>query len=438
MRLKILEECSDTEIKYCSGGNSKQLSFMQQEEEDMNKAMAMSLNLPGQENGVTDASGQHFGPARQTHYDTSQWAMSISGPRAQEILQNPDPELRKREPGRPAFLKPALGKHLLPPLLTILHAIPMTREAFLMREYMIPDYGQNSEWWDGVSVETPKVVEVDRGYDQDPNWDEILVEAQRLMAFLDHTDRAYGSAEALVNISWVREREDAVSGFLELWRGTAARLPGNKELRDSFVWRVLTEGEVKDYPIIDFVNLYSSQSNPYYTIYDALDESLWSAFRATDADATQVEQIPKVLIFRLHVVSQPAISHGIKIPSIWYADRYLKENAGATRQMRMEKESFENEIRKLKESQARLTEFSLPTGTVSGNTLLTLVKSFLDERECPDLEDGHMSKLIDVDSIDPAPSDSGHRELAEEVSNMMTRITRKIESTSLHNYNLNY
>ena len=392
----------------------------------------MSLNLPGQETGVTDASGQHFGPARQTHYNMSQWAMSISGPRAQEILQNPEPELRKRDPGRPAFLKPALGKHLLPPLLTILHAIPMTREAFLLREYIILDYGQNSEWWDGISIESPKVVELDRGYDQDPDWDDILIEAQRLMAFLDHTDRAYGSAEALANIKWIREREDPVKGFLELWRGTAARLLGNEELRDSFSWAVLTEGEVKDYPVIDCANLNSSQSNPYYTIYDALDDSLWSAFRATDTDAAQIERVPEVLIFRLHCICTPAVSHGIKVPSTWYADRYLKENADLARKMRLEKEFFENDIRKLKEALGRLTEISSPVSTLNGNALLTLASTYLEEDESSVLEDETLPNMIDASSVDLKSSNPSHTEFAEEIRNIMTRVTQKIESMSPH------
>ena len=389
----------------------------------------MSLNLPGQETGVTDASGQHFGPARQAHYDTSQWAMSLSGPRAQEILHNPVPELRKRVFGQPAFLKPALGKHVLPPLLTILHAIPMAREAFLFRVHSISDYGHNSEWWDGVTIEIPKVVELDKTYDPDPDWDEILVEAQRLMAFLDHTDRAYGSAEALLDISWIKERENPVTGFLDLWRGIAARYPENGELRDVFCWIVQTDGELKEYPIIDITNHSTTQSNPYYTIYNALDDSLWSAFRAADTDEAQIERVPEVLIFKLHVISPP---HGIKVPSVWYADRYLKENANAVRQMRLEKESYEDAISKLKEAQTQLTDFSSSTGTLNGNALLGLAKIYLEANEASDLEIENASKLIDIDSIETSSSTPNRINLAEEMSSIVARVTAKTESIRPH------
>ena len=414
-------------MKINPGGNSKQLSVAEREEEDINKAMAMSLNLPGQETGVTDVSGQHFGPARQLHYDTSQWAMSLSGPRAQEILHNPAPELRKRELDQPAFLKPALGKHVLPPLLTILHAIPMAREAFLFRAHSIPDYGQNSDWWDGVAIEIPKVLELDKSYEQDPDWDEILVEAQRLMAFLDETDRAYGSAEALLNMSWIKEREDPVAGFLELWRDAAAHYPQNEELRDVFCWNIQTEGELKEFPVIDITSHSNIQSNPYYTLYSALDDSLWSAFRATDTDETQIERIPEVLIFKLHVISPP---HGIKVPLVWYADRYLKENVRAVRQMRLEKESYEDTINKLKAVQGQLTDFSSPSGTLDSNVLLGLAKIYLEEEEVSDLEIEEASKLIDVTSMEALSSTSGCIELAKEMSNIVTRVTAKIEGMS--------
>ena len=393
----------------------------------MNKAMAMSLNLPEQETGVTDASGQHFGPATQAHYETSQWAISVSGPRAQEILHNPMPELRKREFGQPAFLKPALGKHVLPPLLTILHAIPMAREAFLFRAYNLPDYGENSDWWDGVTIEIPKVVQLEEGYDQDPDWDEILVEAQRLMAFLDQTDRAYGSVEALLNNGWIKEREDPVTGFLELWRGVAGRFAGNEELQDVFSWTVLTEGELREFPVIDITNQSAAQSNPHYSIYNALDDGLWSAFRATDDDEAQIERVPEVLIFKLHLISPPP---GIRIPSVWYADRYLRENADAVREMRRERESYEHTINKIAAAQSKLADFPRPSGALNGTALLGLARSYLEEDEASDLEIKKASKLVDVDSMEYSPSGPDCIELAEEMGNIVARVITKIEGMS--------
>src|SRR5436305_263481 len=98
-----------------------------------------------QEIGVTNASGQHFRRATQEDYPVDQWALT----RTSEILSDPEPIDRKREGDAPAFLKPTVSEHYLAPLITILHAIPIAREALLETSILLPSYGQNDEWWNG-------------------------------------------------------------------------------------------------------------------------------------------------------------------------------------------------------------------------------------------------------------------------------------------------
>ena len=111
---------------------------------------------PGQEMGVTyQNSNQQFRPATQDYYEQDKWAMTISESRTQEIILNPEAPDRRRRPGTPAFFKPSSSTRTLPALMKILHEIPMGREALLNRSVTLPDYGRESDWWDGTPVQGP-------------------------------------------------------------------------------------------------------------------------------------------------------------------------------------------------------------------------------------------------------------------------------------------
>ncbi|MCJ1393825.1 hypothetical protein MMC18_006701 [Xylographa bjoerkii] len=340
-------------------GQNQQLTSAEQEHQNFQKALAMSISetMPGQEVGVTDASGAHFGPATEAYYDNDKWAMTAARTHAQEILENPDPQYRMREKGVPAFLKPSPAGHYIPALVTILHAIPLAREALLSREYVLSDYGKSDEWWDGLPIESPRIFNLDHTIDE-PDREEIVFEFQRLMAFLDETERAYGSADVLVNVDGVRQAHssDIEARVLQVWSESVARAMPDYEMRTVFETSACKDLNDRTIFALDLPvdNVFSDSGS---TLYDALDDAIWTGFKASDDEEIYLEKVPDVLVIKAHRSGGRGTWLGVKIPATWYADRYLKESLAATKEMRLMKESFTSEINKIEHSQTNLAKF---------------------------------------------------------------------------------
>lgn len=189
-----------------------------QEEDDMQRALRESaqeagLSITPQEAGILDLSTAtpHFGPANRPDYDQDNWAMVPVGPLKAKLSNAPTPSQRKRAPEAPAFIvqgSSTVGNHALGGLLTILHEIPLARNILLQCGSPAASYGFNSEWWNGQEILPPEVLRQmhsdegqwgDNGDDAapKPNFEE---EIHRLMAFLDSTERSYGTVNTLTNL----------------------------------------------------------------------------------------------------------------------------------------------------------------------------------------------------------------------------------------------
>jgi hypothetical protein len=190
------------------------MSYADHADNELQQALAASAaeySQNAQESGVTNTNQVHFGPATRTEYETANWAMVPMGKSAvREILNDPEPAERKRDitSGTPAFLKPSTENNRLGALITIYSQIPLIREIFLPRagQDTAPNYGSDKEWWTGKAIDIPQVF----GEDVTPP-SEVAMELQRLMAFLEKTERSYGSAEALANLSDVQRELSARS-----------------------------------------------------------------------------------------------------------------------------------------------------------------------------------------------------------------------------------
>lgn len=121
------------------------MTLAEQEERELQEAVAMSLNqnLGHQEMGITSSNQSNFGKATRDHYDEGAWAMTLFNSSAQEIIISPDPADRRRVADEPAFLRPSQDNLYLGGLLTILHSIPLAREALLLRNKVLPKYGHD-------------------------------------------------------------------------------------------------------------------------------------------------------------------------------------------------------------------------------------------------------------------------------------------------------
>lgn len=181
-------------------------------DQDMVRALRESAQeaglQSGQESGVVgNASAPYFGPAMRSTYDHADWAMVPVAPAdmTSNVLPASD---RKRKTDAPAFLVQhpnTVGNHRLGGLITILHQIPLARNILLRSGTPSDAYGYDNEWWKGKGITPPQSAQpqtptsdVEWGSDDGkPGFEEEL---HRLMAFLDSTERSYGSTSVLTEL----------------------------------------------------------------------------------------------------------------------------------------------------------------------------------------------------------------------------------------------
>ncbi|KAG9196032.1 hypothetical protein G6011_01153 [Alternaria panax] len=280
-------------------------------------------SIEGQETGVT-GSNTNFGPAMRDNYDTSQWALV---PTATEIIADPIPGQRRREDGEPAILKPSSNFNYLPNLIPILHSIPLFRNALLSPGILKDDYWQGDEWWKGNPQPASRILDDNVRLSASYNL-EILHEAQRLMAFLDSTDRIYGSVNGLLESeawrelpSTVEDPDDDLLKFLVLWGFAFESHMPNAELNGTLRSTVDVAGSTVESFVLDAVVTRDS-SRPDFSLYDVLDDSLFSSAVAS----AHIREPSNVLILRLSSSNTEASDLGVRIPATLYIDRYLQQN----------------------------------------------------------------------------------------------------------------
>jgi hypothetical protein len=299
----------------------------------------------GQESGVIGGTSPYFGPATKEHYDTNQWAL-VPTTTTTELYPDPVPSERKREYGGPAILKPLPSGDYLPALLTILHSVPLFRNFFLAPQRTLNDYGVNAEWWKGASWPTAQTVEYGSQGVTHGGLD-LIHECQRLMAFLDSTDRAYGSVDALLNLEEFSKGAESLSApsdseflkFLMVWaRAYEENIPSST-LNGVLRSQVNANGRIHESWYLDATAIHHNPAQQP-TIYDVLDHHLFSP----PADTAFVTEISNVLILKLNRSDRNTTSLDVKIPSTLYADRYLEKNASKVKEMLQEIKSYEDQI----------------------------------------------------------------------------------------------
>ena len=347
----------------------------------------MSLNdsqkFPGQESGITYGN-QHFGPARNEHYDNSQWAMTISEPHTQEILLSPDPPDRERMAGTPAFLKPSSTNPILPVLLKILHEIPIAREALLNRNYTLSDYGREPDWWDGTPIKALRVVNIDENK-QSPASDDLIYETQRLMAFLDLTDRAYGSVDAHARMQTAFSSSDGpAADFYTAWFKATEASTNDSSLASIFSSRGCQRpiGETEPTTKKDFASLQVdvdiATAGQDKSLYDAIDELIWTGFGSGE---TYLDRLADV--FTMEVTNKVSGNSGlgVSIPPIWYADRYLESAIPEAKKMMARKEAIAAHSSDADDVQKKMLSYTNPNNGIelSAMDLVTKTAEYLQQ-----------------------------------------------------------
>ena len=396
-------------------GEIKVMSTAEREDDELQRALALSMGDEGeQETGIAPVEAPHFGPANREYYDSKKWGIVAPRTQAQEIILDPEPADRKRKPGDPAFLRPSLSAMTLGSLITILESIPLAREALLLRDRLLPDYGADKHWWEGSAINVSRVVDIGADH-SDLHWEDILHETQRLMAFLGDTDRAYGSAEVLADLDGVKggTPDRQMVNFLQSWQESARRaVPGNPfdGIFKSQAIKSRTDADVPsediEFSLLDVV-IESSLTDKGMSLYDSLDSIIWADGPDDDSlDETYLVSVADVFIMRLRRQDPNRTGTGLKIPAIWYPDRYLAAWKDFATGLRKKRSDVEKTIRKLDEVESKMTNFALPKSgqAVDPRKLLSISIGYLETafRSASSADAG--------DDVAPKADHSGSRE----------------------------
>lgn len=282
-----------------------------------------------QESGVVGKAGTAgvLRPATQNYYDSASWAL-VPAAKSTEFIPDAslDDQIRKEQPG---FIKPAVGDNHLPALITVLHSIPLIRNTLLAPEISTNNYWRGEDWWKGTASAASIIVNDDTGTGTTAEL-EFLYEVQRLLAFLDASERTYASLEAFLQLdAWAQPRftvPDEVIGndlvkFLMRWSWIYRKHASEPPPESVLCSEVNVNGKVQGSHVleIEMANIDTDFLEP--TLYDYIDEILF-----TEYGSAHITKPSSVLVISL---KPNGSKRNCKIPAILYADRYLEENRAA-------------------------------------------------------------------------------------------------------------
>ncbi|KAF8244775.1 hypothetical protein K440DRAFT_588153 [Wilcoxina mikolae CBS 423.85] len=326
-----------------------------------------------QETGITGThtspTNPNFAPAQENkEYNPSEWALTTTA--TQEVSQEPPPVERKRAPGTPAFLRPSFSSYYLAGALTILHSIPRARESLLARDYTLSNYWYNPKWWTGGKIQTSRVVDLDNPRFSLIDAEEEVAEVQRLMAFLDGTDRAYGCVEILGDLPKVREQEQTAvpATFFKSWDLSLSWVYDSQVYRDMEVFtsvahQIQTDGSDRDQT---FQILETTISQSDLTLYSALDTMVW-----TDEENPVYVDFADVVNFQIKT-DMGVQGTGIDIPAALYLDRYTKPWLESVKDLKEKIAAQKSRIIDLEAKEERLKSFGSMGIEFNTKTLLEI------------------------------------------------------------------
>ncbi|KAM3081481.1 hypothetical protein ACMFMG_004939 [Clarireedia jacksonii] len=402
-------------------------------DKELQQALAASMadaGLPPQQTGVIGTDQVHFGPATRTEYEHGRWDLvPISS--VQEILLDPEPADRQRDAVNqvPAFLKPSVEDHRLGALLTIYHSIPMAKEIFMNRLSQETYYPHEPEWWTGKPISKPicsgredqYLVDEDRRFGQ---------ELQRVMAFLDRTDRSYGSADVIANLPFLAEQaEFAVeSKFFLAWHNYMGSHGSLKHLFSTGVPGVDNEQtqDPKTFAILDLQ--LPNKDSLCGTLYDVADETLWHARDFKLSNSSYLEHIGDIISFRLEGANKWEDQKPVHIPLVWYPDRYLESARKEALDMRIKKAAVEERMKRITERENFLTYYTDKNGKILKVEDIFNLSLKHDQGM---VHDGHPPDDLDGDSEMTQPPKG---DLSAKLSKVMSDINNKLKGIIARSY----
>ncbi|KAH6850738.1 hypothetical protein B0I37DRAFT_120295 [Chaetomium sp. MPI-CAGE-AT-0009] len=338
-------------------------SNRQEEEDQLQRAINESLTASGiqtphafppppppaqQQSGVITNDGEssaHFGPAKRPDYDPKEWAMVPLGKQESDS----DPSLRARTDRMPVLLRcrkdSEWEKHRVGALLMIFGQIPAVRNV-LVESGVAPGYGygNKSDWWRGEAISPPGQPDPDGWINEPPlSWSD---EVHRLMAFLELTERAYGTADSLIRARHpdAQETGDAEKDFFQNFAesGPAEGTHGNRETLISSVEIVSLENFSQQggdrFGLLDLQVSKDSDPMPA-NLYNVLDWLFFVDLRLAreDPSGSRMAWISQPSeVFTCRFQRDDELPAPLEMPETFYLDRYLKSNGEKLRELQMD------------------------------------------------------------------------------------------------------
>ncbi|KAH6626443.1 hypothetical protein B0J18DRAFT_141096 [Chaetomium sp. MPI-SDFR-AT-0129] len=338
-------------------------SNRQEEEDQLQQAINLSLNTSGvqsphpfpppplpvpQQSGVMNSNGEssaYFGPANRPDYDQDQWAMVPLGRQDSDS----DPSLRARKSGAPVFLRCRITseweKHRVGGLMMVFQKIPAVRN-LILRIGITPDYGYGNkgDWWQGEPIGVPLQPE-SNGWDGKiiPSWTD---EIHRLVAFLELSERAYGTADILIRARTptIRDSWDAEKDLFENFTEASLEGPAVPKIEtlvssvSILMLDTLDEQGNDRFALLD-LHVVKDVGPPPENLYHVLDSLFFAELRLAKEDPSAVRmawitQPSDILTFRFQ--GDEGFPRLLEIPETFYIDRYLQENG-----LKLQKIQFE-------------------------------------------------------------------------------------------------
>ncbi|WPH00899.1 Hypothetical protein R9X50_00373300 [Acrodontium crateriforme] len=449
----------------------------QQEYADLQQALNMSRsqNLEDsqhfqQEAGIIGVDGNQtkYGPATRSDYDSGQWAMvptasarQIGGFAASEIVPDVSIEAQKHVPGEPRVLKYVPNGDYLASLITVLHSIPAARESLLMRQNLLPDYGEDEEWWKGHSISLPTIVNLEDGrpVEEDSgqgNDDGLIAEVQRLMAFLDASDRSVASPAALAQTESMKNDTTIYTAsktvaelFLNKWMVAAMQALSTKEHNaddhsfSSVAWfstAINCSGSdgaphLEEVPVID-VKTPPIPEGHKIPLTELLDNLFWGADSTEMVEnENYVTRPADVLIVHLHRGdAYETVSGGeplrVEVPPEMYIDKYLAENSEIMSVVKTRRMQALERIQKLEIIEQRLKTWRLPRAqaAIDSTALLSDTKRRFTALSGSKSESGEYSQMINGDSSTHLVDDTKHLSSSVDIACEIERVIQSINT----------
>jgi hypothetical protein len=356
-------------------GNTLPPTSVEQEDAELQQAIAASVATSNihspqpqpQESGVADADTglPHFGPANRTEYNQNEWAMITLNHDKPE----PDPLRRKREPGVPPFLRcrteNAWEKHRVGAILTILHSIPASRNAFLRFGPPPPQsYGHDPEWWKGKAIVPPAVRpahdagELTWGDESKPKWSDEL---HRLVAFLDLTERSYGTADVLADTAPEGQGSstDSERDFFDFLRSDPDNFEHIKSLITTCHLASVQDDEAPytqsdRFGMIDFP--YSKEqlimAESIYSLWDRIFHMDYRGY-TSEAQFPLITEQSQILTMRF--TGDDGLPKSIEIPKVFYLDRYVASNRAEISKIQRQAHALANALIRAEKAERRVT-----------------------------------------------------------------------------------